>query len=148
MPRALIYPPRGGPPPGGPPAPGSAGTSAPSDDFSSKVLKYVPGEVVAFYVPITALAGANDHTILGVALAAGLIATPLYQLISARKISAERRARWWAYVLGMVAFAAWALATSSATAALFDLSQKLTGVILAVAALFIPALDALFTRAR
>lgn len=58
-----------------------------------------------------------------------------------RKHSGRPKAQVWSYALTMASFVIWAFATSPPTADLLGISEKLAGVILAAAVLFIPAID-------
>ena len=147
MSRGLVYPPAPSGQQAQPPVAFEAAPAAaqPSDGFKEKLLKYIPGEVVAFFVPVTAIAGTDEDAILWVALVAGVIAAPVYLYIGSLDVPRARRTRGWAYVLTVVSFLAWAFATSQPTADLIGIDQGLAGVILAVAALFIPAIDVLVT---
>jgi predicted branched-subunit amino acid permease len=79
------------------------------------------------------------------ALTAGMVAAPLYLALASHEIDRHSGPRWWSYALAVAAFLSWALATSPPTAHLLGVDQKLAGMMLAVAALFIPALDLLLT---
>ncbi len=123
--------------------PGTAPREAekPADGYREKLVKYVPAEVVAGFIPLTAFIGTGEDALLVLALAAGAIATLGYLRKENLKVPSGQRAPFWAYALALWAFLAWALATSPPTAEVFGLSLKAAGVILAISAFVIPALD-------
>ena len=85
----------------------------PVDDYSDKLIKYVPAEVVAFFIPIGALLQ-DRRNLLIVAAIVGLVATPGYLWRSAQSLPVSQRPPMHTYVLaGGVSFAVWAIATSA-----------------------------------
>jgi hypothetical protein len=122
------------------PAPPAPPVETP-DGYKEKLIKYVPAEVLAFFVPLTAFIGSDDEVALIAACAAGVIGTAAYLYQANMNVPKEQQAPPWNYFLAVVAFAAWGLATSPATASLAGLSEKSVAVILALAAFLVPALD-------
>ncbi len=129
-----------------PPPPAS---TAPKDEFGDKLVKYIPAEVIAFFLPAYALAKSADPAGLAwlpyalvVVAGLGLVG---YLLIRAPK---DNPPRWYFYVLSVVAFLAWIAGTSAAGADVFHLVQvEITGKLILMAAVFaIPLLDELLTR--
>lgn len=135
------------PPPSVSAAPSPPVSESP-DNYKEKLLKYVPAEVLAFFVPITAFVGGDEKGWLIVIFVVGLVGTLIYLIKANLEVPPEQRAPRWNYVLAILAFAAWALATSPATATVFSLNQKSAGIILAVAAFLIPAVDSLLSQAQ
>lgn len=133
--------------PDGPPAgSGADRRGEEADGYREKLLKYVPAEVLAFFVPASALVDADREELVLLIFFAGVVGTLLYLHLANRQVVPEQQAPWWNYGLAVAAFAVWALATSPATAALVNLDEQAVGVILAVGALLIPGADLLGTR--
>lgn len=152
MKRALVYPPAA-PAPVGSQRRGVDGTPSeradtgklPPDDYLTKLAKYVPAEVIAFFTPIAALGGDN-RGILVFALCVGAVGTVVWLFIFARSIPQDQRPRIWSYGLAVVAFGVWALGISSEVREFLGLSDDWAGVILATTVFALPALDLLVTR--
>lgn len=129
-----------------PVAPEGAQVQQPPDTFGDKLVKYIPAEVIAFFLPAFALARALklewvDWLVLALA-AFGLVG---YLLIKADKTHPPRP---YFYLLSLVAFFAWAAGTSSAGEDLFCFSQPdITGKLIVMGAVFlVPLVDELLTR--
>jgi membrane protein DedA with SNARE-associated domain len=121
------------------------------DGYGDKLVKYIPAEVIAFFLPAYALAAKLDHFkedlewigwLLVVGAAFGAVG---YLLVKADK---SKPPRWYFYPLSVLAFLGWAVGTSTAVAELFDLTQPdITGKLIVMAAVFvIPLIDELLTR--
>lgn len=118
-----------------------------ADSYSERLVKFVPAEVLAFFVPAAAN-WADDDTALAVICIVGLIATPLYLWLRARDLDEKRQGHLaWYFTLSTVAFAAWALGTSAASSELLGLSPRTGTLILTLAAFLIPLLDEVFDKA-
>lgn len=145
MGRGLVYPShQGARPKAQAAAPG--GQAENPDDYKTKLLKYIPGEVLAFFIPATAAIGSDEEGWLIAAFIVGAAGTILYLLMENRKVEQGKQAKPWSYLLALAAFTVWALATSPATANVIDLKQKNAGFILLFAAFIIPAVDSLLTK--
>src|SRR4051812_33384225 len=93
-----------------------------ADGYKDKLVKYVPAEVIAFFVPITAFVGTGSDAALIAVFAIAIVATFLVLLRANLAVPVGQRAPWWSYVLAEAAFIAWALGTSPATASVINLS--------------------------
>ena len=131
------------------PGDGAGGEPAklPTDDYLAKLVKYIPAEVIAFFTPIAAFLGDNDGPILVLALA-GAAGTLIWIYANSLKVPREQAARWFTYLLGVLAFAAWALGISSGLRAAVGISDDWAGVILAIAVFILPGLDLAFSGRR
>jgi len=118
---------------------------APADTYASKLVKYVPAEVIAFYVPAYALMG---KTAAGAAatLAVGAIATFAYLEWQARR--EDQKQPWSFYALAVLAFLGWALGISTVGTLLFGLTIEVSAFIMMVLVLAIPAVDGLTAPVR
>lgn len=144
MPRGFVFPTDS---PAGAALPAAAG-AAPSpkpDEYAEKLLKYVPAEVIAFFIPATATADANDHALLVVIFVVAAIGALGYLYRASLSVPADKRGKWWSYPLALAAFTAWALGTSPATADVVDIAPKTGGFILLIAAFVIPLADSIIT---
>ncbi len=139
MPRTIVYPPRrvaGGQ---------VAAAGETGDPYTEKVAKYVPAEVLGFFLPATVLAN-NNNILLLACFIVGLIGTPLYLFTTSSGQPDEKKPRPHFYFLALIAFAAWAVGTSGITARFFGLDTNAATFVLAVAVFLIPGLDQLVTK--
>jgi hypothetical protein len=121
------------------------------DGYLTKLIKYVPGEIVAVFAGVMAAsASVSQDDAVKAALARGvflffLIATPAYfWLLSVRQPSGDRP-MWYFYVLSVLAFAIWALAVSAQVRGTFGASPGLSEFLLALGAFAIPFFDEALT---
>jgi hypothetical protein len=116
------------------------------DDYTSKIAKYVPAEVVAVSVAGFAAFNPTGRWIWG-GIALGIGANLLYLGGNAVRLDPVSRPRWFFYILSGVAFLAWALATIPQVRRKFDLAgtenDQKAAYILAAAAFGLPLLDTL-----
>lgn len=118
-----------------------------ADGFADKLLKYIPAEVIAFFVSGYVLAGQLGKTAEWVVLVVCLLGTPAYLFVIADKVKPPR---WYFYVLAMLSFLAWAAGTSTVGDDLFhwstDKPEILGKFIISAAVFLIPLTDELLTR--
>jgi len=119
--------------------------SAGGDAFAERLVKYVPAETLAFFVPAAALLGTGHRPWLIVALVIGVLGTAGY-LLQATPKDPDERPRPHYYVLACVAFLSWAIGTTPAVAALIHLDQTGAAFVLAAAVFLIPLADGLLNR--
>lgn len=119
------------------------------DNYADKLVKYIPAEVIGFFVPTYALATqVSGHWAQWLVLGLCALGTVGYLIIRAPK---DAPPRLYFYVLALLSFFAWAIGTSDA---LIDLlrfgdqnSAKLVGKLIVAAAVFlIPLTDSLLTK--
>jgi hypothetical protein len=135
MARTIIYPAR----PGGT----LQAEGNPPDPYADKIVKYVPAEVLSFFLPAVTLANGR-RTYLITCLVVGAIGTLVYLWL--RKTSPSPR--WYFYILGMISFVAWAVGTSAPTADLIGIAPDAGTFWLAVAVFLIPGIDEALTKAK
>ena len=127
--------------------PGSADSrTEPPDGLSEKLVKYVPAETLAFFVPSAALFDKQDRAKLIVTLVAGGIGTVGYLWMNARNLPARQQPFLHFYLLSVVAFLAWSLVTSPNVAALAGADSKTTSLVLLAAVFLIPLADGVLTQ--
>jgi hypothetical protein len=119
---------------------------APGESFPEKLVKYIPGEVVAFLVPYAAFVGLERRTLLIAGLAAGAIATFIYLWASANRLPKEQRPRPYFYVLAEVAYIVWAICVPPSLVALVGFDAITAGALFLLMVFLVPALDTLFER--
>ena len=126
------------------PDPNLAGSG--TDSFPEKLVKYVPAEALAFYVPILQVNGVkSSSSALLLVTAAGLVGAIIYLVLASNRLPVSRRPKMWFYALAGLAFIAWALATVPELGAIFGLSTVISAVILPIAVFLIPAIDTALT---
>ncbi len=118
------------------------------DPYREKLLKYVPAEVLGAFIPLmVAAAAAFDEgdrwhdRVLWIGLIAGAIGTVGYLARNASTRPRARRPLMHFYVLALVAFVAWALATSEPARDVVGVSAKLAEFAVALVIFLIPLAD-------
>ena len=143
MPRTVVPPVRvdaGGP--------GGAIRLEGGDDLPTKLVKYVPAETIAFFVPATAGIGSGRGALLLVVVVAGVIGTVAWLWYKGSSQPEAQRPRAHFYVLSAIAFLVWAVATAPNVAALARLDSVTAGVLLLLAVFLIPLADGVLTKLR
>jgi len=113
------------------------------DDFPDKLLKYVPAETLAFFVPVTAGLDSDKSGWLVVVLVAGAIGTFGYLWIAGQREPDDKKPLPYLYALAVIAFLCWAVGTSKSVADLVNVGSVGAGIILGLAVFLIPLLDQL-----
>ncbi len=118
-----------------------------SDNYGDKLVKYIPAEVIAFFLPAYTLAAKlqNLWWVGWLILVLSTLALIGYLLLRSDQ---NNPPHWYFYILSVGAFLAWAVGTSSAGVDLFHLDQsEITGKLIVMGAVFlIPLVDELLTR--
>lgn len=116
-----------------------------NDAYLSKLTKYVPAEVLAFFVPTYANLPANAErwhwTVFGIGLAATLGYTLATRMREHGKVGP-----WYHYILTGIAFAGWASSVTAAGTDLVGLDPAIAPTILSITVLMVPLADDLLTR--
>lgn len=115
-----------------------------ADSLPTKLVKYVPAEVVAVSAAgFAAFNPTGDWIWFGVAL--GAVANVLYLFVTAQSAgSAALRPRSYFYLLSAGAFVVWAIATITSIRTAMHLNSAKADFILFAGAFGIPLLDSLF----
>jgi hypothetical protein len=148
--RTVVYP-RKGDRPGAVPQSTVEVDDQPPDDYKAKLVKYVPAEVIAFYIPAYALAsksgsvaaGSRGETAQIVVIIISILGLIGYLFLRSDKSSPPRP---YFYLLSVLAFLAWAIGTSSVGQDVFHLPETLNEFTVLAAVFLIPMLDDLITR--
>ncbi len=137
MPRTVV-PPR--------PVDQRAAESPAGDQLPEKLVKYIPGETLAFFVPIAAALGTERDGWLVAVLIIAAIGTVAYLWNSANSLPPDERPLPHFYGLAVVALACWAIGTAPNVASLISVDDVVAGVILALAVFLIPLADGILNR--
>lgn len=115
----------------------------PVDEWGDKLVKYVPAEVLAFYIPAWALV--ETATPLGqwLVFAISLVGTVAYLMARADRADPPRP---YFYVLAALAFIAWAIGTTTSGSVLLHLPQWSAQITVLAAVFLIPLIDEIVTK--
>lgn len=119
------------------------------DDYTAKIAKYVPGEVVSVSIAgFAAFDPTGAWVWVGVLL--GILANLIYLFGTAGTLQKASRPRFYFYVLSCLAFVFWAAATIPQVRDKFGLGdpgdEDKASYLLVAAAFILPALDTFFDR--
>lgn len=115
---------------------GPAGDATPE-----KLVKYVPAEAIAFFLPATAALGPERRVLLAVVTLIAAIGALLYLWLTARRLERHKRPLGYFYPLALLAFLAWAVGTSRNVAGLVHLDDISAGIVLLMAVFIVPLAD-------
>lgn len=113
------------------------------DAYPEKLVKYVPAEVVAFYVPAYTMAPDERMFLKWAILLMAAVGTVGYLRLQAPDAIPPR---WYFYVLSLVAFFAWALGTTSTGDDLLHLSREESAIALLAGVFLVPMIDEWISR--
>jgi hypothetical protein len=122
--------------------------SAQRDDYVTKLVKYVPGEVVAGFGGLIALAG-NVNTdaetkrllVITMFFIFLVLVTPFYFALRCRSLEQENKPKWFFYLLSALAFGVWALAVSDTVRSALNMGPTWAEFMLGVGSFVIPGID-------
>ncbi len=142
MPRTIV-PPTVAPSAGGP---GGKVRLDQGEDLSTKLIKYVPAEAIAFFVPAAAGLGTSRGALLVTTVAVGAAGTLGWLWYNGNSLPPDKRPLPHYYVLSVIAFLIWALATAPNLATLVNLDTTVTGLLLMFGVFLIPLADGILTK--
>lgn len=116
------------------------------DALPVKLVKYVPAEVLAFFIPLAAVVGDDRKGLLWLVTAVAVIGAPLYLAATAKRLPPEQRPARYFYLLAVLATVAWLFGTSAPAADLIGLDEVAAAVVLALAVFIIPVVDGLLDQ--
>lgn len=137
MPRTVVYP------RAAKRAAAAGGAQSKPDELSEKLLKYIPGEVLAFFVPVYALVPKEPKWGLWAVLVVGAVGGVGYLFAQADKAAPPR---FYFYLLSIVAFLAWTLGTSTVGTDLGALPDWISHAAIPAAVFLVPMIDEVLTR--
>ncbi|MBV9174838.1 MAG: hypothetical protein JOZ81_32650 [Chloroflexi bacterium] len=114
----------------------------PGDDYLTKVVKYVPGEVLSFFLLVRSVFGSGEPFLV-ITIIACLLGTPLYLFVTSLSMESRKRPYRYSYALAVVAFAAWAVGTSTEVDALLGIDKTVGQFLLFVTVFLLPGIDTL-----
>jgi hypothetical protein len=117
--------------------PGLRAASSDDDSYLNKLVKYVPVEGLAPFIPIATLA--MDGWKLWLTFAVALVIGVLLIAVQARSQAEPPRGWFWPFVV--VAFCAWSVGASEEFRSLLNVSSSTGGWLLALTAATLPAAD-------
>jgi hypothetical protein len=115
--------------------------TTPNDDYAQKLVKYVPGEAIAFYTPLAATL--NDHGALSqfLLVGIGLVGAIFYTYYHSRALPAGQVVLPHYYVLSALAFIVWAANLSPQFGSDLHLDLAWRTIALASAVFLFPGID-------
>jgi len=116
------------------------------DTTAEKLVKYVPGETLAFFVPVAAALGTTHNGVLIAAMVAGAVGSVGYLWLNARKLKKSEQPLLHYYPLSIVAFIAWAIGTTPSVMKLVGIDDVAAGVVLACAVFLVPLADGILNE--
>ncbi len=119
----------------------SGGSKSPDGGYFERLVKYIPGETLAFFVPFAVLIGSGNPFLLWVLVVACVVGTPLYLWSNSRSLAAAKKPLPHYYVLSVVAFIVWALGVAPSFATLIGASDLGVTVTMGVTVFLLPKVD-------
>lgn len=105
------------------------------DDYKTRLLKYIPAEVVTLYVTLEGVIGEQRLALLWLVFLIGLIATPFY-LVRIYKVSKRSQ-----LIISTVAFAVWVLALGGPFESIPGYEPLFGSIILVLYTFLVPLFD-------
>ena len=124
-------------------AAGNPQPASPPDRYGDKLVKYIPAEVIGFYVSVYALVQQKGIWAQVLILVVCLFGTIGYLLMRADPAHPPRM---YFYVLAVVAFLAWALGTSTLGQDTVNLPDYISKLAVLSAVFLVPMIDELLTK--
>ncbi|MBG6132484.1 hypothetical protein IWQ47_003544 [Aquimarina sp. EL_43] len=81
-----------------------------ADSYFQKVIKYIPGEIIAFYLVFNKFAIEEGKTGFLVLFFIGLILTPFYKYFGLKDQSKTLNTPWFQIIISIIAFTIWVFA--------------------------------------
>jgi hypothetical protein len=116
------------------------------DSLPEKLVKYVPAETLAFFIPVSAAVGDDRDVLLLVATAIAAIGTAAYLWLNAQKLEDRQKPLPHFYVLAVLAFLAWAIGTATNLAKLLGMDDVVAGIVLLAGIFLIPLADGVLNQ--
>ena len=113
------------------------------DDYSDKLTKYIPAEVIAFYLPAYNYINGSSKLAECVVLIVAIVGTLIYL---AARVDKASKPRCYFYPLAIISFICWAIGTSSVASDLLGLPPMWAKLILSAAIFLIPGIDQILTN--
>jgi hypothetical protein len=124
------------------------GAAAGADGLPEKLVKYVPAETLAFFVPAAAAIGTKNEGWLIAVIVVALIGTPAYLWQAAPSVPPTAKPRFYFYFLAEIALACWILGTSGPVESWVGITPTLGGIVLGIGAFLIPVTDGVLAKLK
>jgi hypothetical protein len=115
------------------------------DSIPEKLVKYVPAETLAFFVPFAAAIGPERQGLLIAVMVIAAIGNVGYLWWNGHTLPKAQQPLPHFFVLATIAFACWAVATAPNVTALLGIDALVSAVILGGAVFLVPLADQLFS---
>jgi hypothetical protein len=120
----------------------AGGADGPSSDgYAERLIKYIPGEAIAFFLPFASIEGITDGQLIAVLAVCAVIALWWALNREGRLVEDLKRPSWLVLIWSLIAFAAWAIGTSHATQHMLGWPALTCTIILAGSSVVIPMVD-------
>jgi hypothetical protein len=117
-----------------------------SENLPTKLVKYIPGETLAFFVPAASLLGTSRDGLLLAATAVGAVGTVGWLWYTSRSEPPEKRPLPHFYVLAVIAFVLWCIVTAPNLADVLHIDDVVAGLLLMVGVFLIPLADGILEK--
>jgi hypothetical protein len=120
--------------------------AAMGDKYTERLVKYIPGEALVVFLPLSSVRGIADGQLVG--LSAGAVICAVLWAINrnAKLIAAVQQPAWLVATYTAVAFTAWAIGTSRGVQELLGAPALTCTIVMALSAALLPALDEMIGR--
>jgi hypothetical protein len=117
-----------------------------ADVYTDKIAKFVPAEVLAFFLPsVSKFADQGDFWV-GFIVVVGALATGVYLWQRATTLKPEKQPLPHFYALAIFAFVMWALGSSGTVAKVIGLNPDLGAALLGLTVFALPGIDFVLAR--
>ena len=122
-----------------------AAASGTNDSYLNKLVKYVPVEGLAPFLPLATVV-ANEDALLVVTFVVALLLGLLLIAVQVKEAAEKPRAWFWPFVV--IAFIAWSVGASQEFREMLGVSQAIGGWLLGLTAAALPAFDSGLEKLR
>ncbi|MBQ4820379.1 hypothetical protein [Aquimarina sp. MMG016] len=119
-------------------------TNLKPDGYFQKVIKYIPGEIVAFYLVFNKFAIENGVQGFLTLFIIGLILTPFYKYFGLKDQSNILDTPWFQIIISVIAFAIWVFALGDLSRLIGEYDPFFSSLTLATFTMATPILENLF----
>ncbi len=121
-------------------------SAAQGDSFPERLVKYVPAETLAFFVPASAAIGQSRKGLLITVIVVATIGTMGYLWLNSRGLEDKKKPLPHFYVLAALAFLTWATGTAMNVAKLLGFDAVAGGIVLLIGVFLIPLVDGVLNQ--
>ena len=118
-----------------------------SDGYAARLVKYIPGEALVVFLPLSSVPGIKNGQLMLVTGGA-LLGAVVWAINRNARLEVALRQRWWLVgIYTVIAFGAWALGTSPNLDDLVGVAALTATIIMAIGAVVLPGVDELIAHA-